>query len=61
MSEAVVPQIKTGATELWKQPITFVVGGLIFLILVIIIEAYKPGAITGPVKSFVGMFGIKTS
>jgi hypothetical protein len=60
MSEAVVPQIKAGAME-WKSPVKFIVAGLIFLVLVVLLESWKPGIITGPVKSFVGMFGVKTS
>jgi hypothetical protein len=60
MAEALGTQAKEGLMEI-KSPVRFVVAGLIFLILVIIVEAYKPGAITGPVKSFLGMFGLKTS
>jgi hypothetical protein len=60
MTEGIQTQAKEGLMEI-KSPVRFIVAGLIFLILVIIIETYKPGAITGPVKSFLGMFGVKTS
>ncbi len=57
MSE-IVAQAKEGAMEI-KHPVRFIVAGLIFLMLVLIIESFKPGAITGPIKSFLGMFGVK--
>jgi hypothetical protein len=60
MAEAVATQAKEGLMEI-KSPVRFIVAGLVFLLLVVLIESKWPGAITGPIKSFVGMFGIKTS
>lgn len=53
-------EIKQGLHEPMKSPVAWIVGGFLFLFLVLIIEAFKPGAITGPIKSLLAMVGIGT-
>jgi hypothetical protein len=35
--------------------------GFLFLILVLIIEAYKPGLFTGPIRSGLSKLGVKSA
>lgn len=60
MAEGAMTQAKEGLHEPFKAPIAWIVGGVLFLFLVLIIEAFKPGAITGPIKSLLAMVGIGT-
>lgn len=60
MSE-IVTQAKEGLHEPFRKPVMWIVGGVLFLFLVLIIEAFKPGAITGPIKSLLAMVGIKSA
>lgn len=62
MAEGVLAQAKEGLTEvphqLMSKPITALVAGIVFLLLVLTIEAFKPGLITGPIKSLLNKVGI---
>jgi len=55
MSE-IVADVKAAPKELMSMKGLIV--GIIFLILVLILEAFKPGLITGPIKKVLGMVGI---
>ena len=57
MSE-LVADLKGAPKELVQKPLKFVIGGLLFLVLVLMLEAWKPGIITGPIKRLLGMVGI---
>ena len=61
MAEGVIADIKHVPGEIRHSPMKFIVGGLVFLLFVLILEAYKPGLITGPIKSLLAMVGIKGS
>lgn len=61
MAEGVVAEIKAVPGDIRRTPWTAIGIGILFLVLVLIIEAYKPGMITGPIKSFLAMFGIKAA
>jgi hypothetical protein len=57
MSE-IVADIKAVPNEITKTPLKFVLGGVVFLLFVLILEAFKPGIITGPLKNLLKMVGI---
>lgn len=61
MAEGVIADVKAVPGDIRHHTMKFVVGGLVFLLLVLILEAYKPGLITGPIKNLLGMVGIKSS
>lgn len=61
MAEGVMTQTKEAITAPVHHPWKWIVGGLVFMVFVFILEAFKPGIITGPIKSFIGMFGLKTA
>jgi hypothetical protein len=62
MAEGVVAQVKEGPGDVLKtvksKPITALVIGFIVLSLVVLIELFKPGALTGPIRKMFGMVGI---
>lgn len=58
MSE-IVADIKAVPGDIRHHTTKFIVGGLVFLTLILLLETYKPGIITGPIKQFLGMFGVK--
>lgn len=58
MAESAVAEIKAAPKEFMSTPLKAITVGLIFLILVLILEHFKPGIITGPVKSLLGMVGL---
>jgi hypothetical protein len=60
MSEAVA-EIRSAPREFTKEPWKAITVGIIFLVLVLVLEAFKPGLITGPIKSLLAMVGIKSS
>lgn len=55
----VIADIKAVPRDITHHTMKFVIGGIVFLILVLALEAWKPGLITGPIKSLLGMVGIK--
>jgi hypothetical protein len=65
MGESVGTQIKdvpgTLVGTVRKTPVLAI--GVMFgvLFLVLLLEAYKPGLFTGPVKSFLHMIGVSTA
>lgn len=65
MAESVVTQVKdipsTIVGSVRHTPILAI--GVMFgvLFLVLLLEAYKPGLFTGPVKSFLHMIGVSTA
>ena len=61
MAEGVLGELKATPMEIKKSPWTALAIGFIFLTLVLLLEAYKPGVITNPIKSFLAMFGVGTA
>jgi hypothetical protein len=61
MAESAVAEIKSAPKEFTREPWKAIAVGFIFLLLVLIIEAFKPGLITGPIKSLLAMVGLKSS
>lgn len=61
MAEGAVAEVKSAPKEFVREPWKALAVGLIFLILVLVVEAFKPGLITGPIKSLLSMVGIKSS
>ena len=63
MAEGVVAQAKEGATDVAKtikdKPITALVVALIVTSLVVLIEIFFPGAITGRIRAMFNMVGVK--
>ncbi len=58
-------EISTQITDIPKEiksmPFMALGIGVLFLILVLIIEAYKPGLLTGPIRSALTKIGVKSA
>lgn len=54
----VAADIKAPFKEAMSRPLKFFIGGIVFLILVMMLEVWKPGLITGPIKRLLGTVGI---
>ena len=61
MSEAIVTQVKEAPGKFLSAPFMAIVIGVIFLMLVLIVEAYKPGLITGPIRRGLTAVGLKSA
>jgi hypothetical protein len=63
MAEGVVSQIKEGPGDVIKtvrhKPFTAIVVGFITLALVVLLEIFYPGVITGRIRNLFGMVGVK--
>lgn len=59
--EAVTSQIKEIPQVVTKAPLLFIGLGLLFLMLTLIVEAYKPGLLTGPIRHVLTAVGLKSS
>jgi hypothetical protein len=59
VAEAVTTQIAEAPKKFLTAPVMAVTIGAIFLLLVLFLEAYKPGIITGPFKSLLNAVGVK--
>jgi drug/metabolite transporter superfamily protein YnfA len=63
MAETVVAQLKEGPGDVLRtvknKPFTALVVGVIVLALVVLLEIFFPGAITGRIRALFGMVGIK--
>ena len=63
MAESVVKQVTEAPGDVLKtvktKPVTALVVGLIAVSLVVLIEIFYPGAITGRVRSLFNMAGVK--
>lgn len=63
MAEAVTTQLKEGATEPFKalrsKPIMALTAALVIVSIVVLIEIFKPGLITGKIRKVFGMVGVK--
>jgi len=59
--EGVTKQISEIPKVVTKTPLLFVGLGLFFLILVLVVEAYKPGLLTGPISHLLTSIGIKSA
>ncbi len=61
----VVAEIKEGAMDVPKtirhKPIVAIVVGVLTLVIVLLIEAYSPGLITGPIRKGLQKLGVKTA
>lgn len=57
--EAVTTQVKEIPKVVAKAPLTAILIGLIFLAVVLIAEAYKPGLFTGPISHLLTAIGLK--
>ena len=55
----IATQIKDIPGEVKSMPFMAIGIGVLFLILVLIIEAYKPGLFTGPIRSTLTKIGVK--
>ena len=54
MADGVVTQLEAVPKTAVRSPILFLGIGFGFLFLVIILEMFKPGLITGPIKKLLG-------
>lgn len=59
--EAVSSQIKEIPQVVTKAPLLFIGLGLLFLMLTLLVEAYKPGLLTGPIRHILTAIGVKTA
>lgn len=63
MAEGVVAQIKEGPKDVLNtvkhKPVTALVVGIIVLALVVLIEIFYPGAITGRIRAMFNAVGVK--
>ncbi len=65
MAESVVAQVKdipgTALDSVKKTPVLAIGISLLVLTLVLLIEAFKPGIITGPIRRMLRAVGVKTA
>lgn len=65
MAEAVLEQVKdipkTLLNTTKKTPVLAIGVAVSVLVIVLLIEAWKPGLITGPIRSGLNKLGIKTA
>lgn len=54
MADGPVTQLEAVPKTAMQRPILFLGIGFAFLFLVIILEMFKPGVITGPIKRLLG-------
>jgi hypothetical protein len=59
MAEGAVSQIKEIPHVAAKTPLLAIGIGLGFLVLVLIVEAFKPGLLTGPIRHLLVTLGLK--
>jgi hypothetical protein len=52
---------KGAIKDVVRRPIALVGGIFLTLVLVLLIEAYKPGIITGPIRRLLRAVGVKTA
>ncbi len=57
--EAVTAQIKEIPKVVVKAPLMFIGLGLLFLLLTLLVETYKPGLLTGPLSHLLLSLGLK--
>ena len=55
----ITTQIEKIPSEIKSMPFMAIGIGLLFLLFVLILEAYKPGLITGPLKAALSKVGVK--
>lgn len=58
MAESITTQLKDVPGDIKKYPWTAIGIGFLFLILVLLIEVYKPGLITTPIKNLLAKVGL---
>lgn len=62
---SVVADVKTGVMDVPKtiksKPIVALAVGFTVLVLVLLIEAFKPGLITGPIRRMLQAVGVKSA
>jgi hypothetical protein len=62
---SVVADVKAGALDVPRtirhKPIVALVVGFLVLFLVLLVEAYKPGLVTGPIKKLLNAIGVKAA
>ena len=61
MAEGIVAQIKGAPGEIKRFPWMSLTIGAIVLLLVLLLEAFKPGLITGPFKALLHAVGVKAA
>jgi hypothetical protein len=61
VASEVATDLVAGPKTAISRPLLFISIGLFFLLLVVIVEVFKPGVITDPIRKAVGMVGIKSS
>lgn len=59
--EAVTTQVKEIPKVVAKAPLMAILIGLIFLTVVLVVEAYKPGLFTGPISHLLTSIGLKSA
>lgn len=63
MAEGVLDQVKTGAKDIVKTPMSRPILALtvftLILGFIVLVELFKPGFFTNPVRKFFGMVGVK--
>lgn len=61
MSEGVIAQVKAAPGDIKRFPWMALTIGAIFLVLVLFIEAFKPGLVTGPFRALLHAVGVKNA
>ncbi len=66
MAESVVAQVKEGLADLspkkaLHKPVTMAVVVIGVLTIVLLLEAFKPGLLTGPIRAGLRKLGVKTA
>jgi len=60
MAEGVVAQVESAPKKFLTAPIMALTIGLIFTVFVVLVEIFKPGVITGPIRRGLGLIpGLK--
>ena len=59
--EGVEAQLKEIPKVVAKTPLLFIGLGILFLVIVLIVEAYKPGLLTGPIRHVLTSIGLKSA
>lgn len=54
----IIPEVKAAPKQFLSHPVMAVVIGLLFLLMVLFVEAFKPGLVTGPFKALLRAVGV---
>ena len=59
MADGALSDIKNAPGKFLSSPWMALTIGVLFLVLVLVIEAFKPGLLTGPIRRGLAMVGIR--